>query len=104
MLTHDKRPYFDPRTGAEITAEEFVQRYTVNAFIFVERDAVASVSDGTSGLPNLTKYGPVCRGCSTAVSTEGDLCPACVGKPQFQAPTTLWAITPGPAYVDTSKG
>lgn len=95
MLTNDPRPYFDPRSGEEITAEEFVRRYTVNAFIFVERTATADTSADAS-LPRLKTLGGKCTYCGLGLAEGETVCEMCAEKHNInRAPATSWAIGAG---------
>jgi hypothetical protein len=97
------KPYFDPRTGEQITESQFIQRYTVNAFLWVEHPPEAAQ---TNSLPGITKFGPTCPGCGTGVAREvspgvGEPCAFCAEKPQFQqarAPMLQLGAQPKPAY------
>ena len=94
------RHYFDPRTGDPISGEEFVRRYTVNAFMFVEHEP-EPVRQATA--PGLTKFGPVCQGCGTSVEREGLLCDMCRDKPHLQRPLLDLGQYPRPAYLPESE-
>lgn len=87
--------YFDPRTGEVITAHQFIERYTVNAFVFVERPTVAAPRPD---MPGLTKFGFTCRGCGTSVEREGELCNECMHKPHLQSPMFIVEKQPVPRY------
>ncbi len=76
------RPYFDPRTGEQITADVFMQRYTAAAFIHVEHPPERAVA---ADMPGLKRYGATCPGCGVGVTNEGDVCAFCAEKPQYEA-------------------
>ena len=94
MLTNDPRNYFDPRTGEEITADEFVQRYTVNAFVFVERPREPLAAPGRDpSLPSLKMQGGKCVYCGFGLAEGETVCVMCAEKHNVpQAPATSWAI------------
>lgn len=93
MLTNDPRPYFDPQTGEQITAEQFVERYTVNAFVFVERTPEAYAKPGTASLPGLKTFGGKCRYCGLGLAEGQTVCDTCAEKHNVnRAPSTSWAI------------
>lgn len=97
-MISDRSVYYDPRSGEAITADEWVKRYTVNAFQWVERDRAPIT--GTADAPGLKQFGARCPGCGTAVEVDGVPCPMCEDKPQFQAPKAMLILDaqPAPAY------
>lgn len=94
--------YFDPRSGDPIPAAEFIKRYTVNAFVFIERPKQAAPRTPTQ--PGLPAFGARCIGCGTAVAKPGDTCAICSQKPEFakmnasSRPMIETAPQPIPAY------
>jgi hypothetical protein len=96
--------YFDPRSGDPITGDEFIKRYTVNAFMFVERPKQAAQRAPTQ--PGLPAFGARCVGCGTSVPSLGETCAICSQKPEFakmQRPMLELGEQPVPAYAQNER-